>query len=144
MKTWLPMPKRAPLLTLRLSLGCGRAGVPASRSMQAWAQAAISAAAASNAAASRGWAPQLGLSVRVCDLIEAKASNAQYRGKDYATNVLSFPADAMPGERQDWLGDLLLCHAVLVREAGQRVIVTTPGFANANGLALASGVRVRE
>ena len=33
---------------------------------------------------------------------------------------------------------------VLVREAGQRVIVTTPGFATANGLALAPGVRVRE
>ena len=37
------------------------------------------------------------LTVRVVDEAEGRALNRQYRGRDYATNVLSFPADLPDG-----------------------------------------------
>lgn len=45
--------------------------------------------------------------------------NGEWRGKDYATNVLSFPAENMPlppGEPQP-LGDIVLASGVVAREA---------------------------
>ena len=43
--------------------------------------------------------------------------NSRFRGKDSATNVLSFPAPPNP---EDHLGDVALAHGVCVREAGQQ------------------------
>ena len=51
-----------------------------------------------------------------------RALNAQWRGKDYATNVLSFPADDMPvpeGEPRP-LGDIILASGVVAREATEQ------------------------
>lgn len=48
--------------------------------------------------------------------------NAQWRGKDYATNVLSFPADDMPvpdGEPRP-LGDIILASGVVANEAAEQ------------------------
>ena len=60
-----------------------------------------------------------GLCVRLVDVAEGRQLNADYRGKDYATNVLSFPADvASEGER--WLGDLVLCAPVIAHEAAEQ------------------------
>ena len=44
------------------------------------------------------------------------ALNAQYRGKDYATDVLSFDAPAV-FRAQGHLGELVICGAVLRRQA---------------------------
>lgn len=45
--------------------------------------------------------------------------NGEYRDKNYATNVLSFPADVqLPGLRV--LGDLVICWPVVVDEAAQQ------------------------
>jgi probable rRNA maturation factor len=59
--------------------------------------------------------------IRLVDEQEAQQLNLRYRDKDYATNVLSFPADlpaGLPAEiRDSQLGDLLLCVAVVKREA---------------------------
>ena len=66
------------------------------------------------------------LSVRLVGRAEGRKLNAQYRGKDYATNVLSFPASAvaMPPTRTSAssgvtqpLGDLVICPPVLRAEA---------------------------
>ena len=61
------------------------------------------------------------LNIRVADEDEAQRFNLEYRGKDYATNVLSFPAElpeGLPQElRQSQLGDLLICSPVVKREA---------------------------
>ncbi|MDA3877626.1 MAG: rRNA maturation RNase YbeY [Halothiobacillus sp.] len=63
----------------------------------------------------------LALTIRFVDDDEGKSLNNQYRHKNYATNVLSFPYDAddlpeaMSNER--YLGDLVVCAPVLVREA---------------------------
>lgn len=52
--------------------------------------------------------------------------NLRYRGKDKPTNVLSFPAASMghPGEDVEprALGDLVLAHETLVREAAEQGI----------------------
>lgn len=48
--------------------------------------------------------------------------NAKWRGKDRATNVLSFPAEDMPlpeGEPQP-LGDIILAYGVVAREAADQ------------------------
>ena len=50
------------------------------------------------------------------------ALNAQWRGKDMATNVLSFPAGDMPrtgGEARP-LGDIVLASGVIAREAAEQ------------------------
>ncbi|HKK22196.1 MAG TPA: rRNA maturation RNase YbeY, partial [Pseudohaliea sp.] len=57
------------------------------------------------------------LTVRVVDEAEGRELNRRYRGKDYATNVLSFPADLPPGVDLPLLGDLVLCAPVVAREA---------------------------
>jgi len=64
------------------------------------------------------------LSIRLVDEPEARRFNRDYRNSDYATNVLSFPADlpeGLPSEvRQSQLGDLLICAPVVAREAVER------------------------
>jgi len=58
------------------------------------------------------------VSVRVVDLDEIRSLNREYRDKDNATNVLSFPAgkiDGLPAEAVQTLGDVVVC-AVVVRE----------------------------
>ncbi len=56
------------------------------------------------------------LCVRIVDAEESQMLNHTYRGKDYPTNVLSFPADAdLPGGVV--LGDLAICAPVVAAEA---------------------------
>lgn len=59
----------------------------------------------------------LELTIRVVDEAESAALNAQYRGKQGPTNVLSFGFDAPPGVDVPLLGDLVICAPVVVREA---------------------------
>lgn len=59
------------------------------------------------------------LNIRVVDLSEITALNAQYRHKNKPTNVLSFPFD-MPEEIDDelsFLGDIIICADVVNNEA---------------------------
>jgi probable rRNA maturation factor len=51
---------------------------------------------------------------------EARAINRKYRGRDYATNVLSFGYEPLPGEKTGLLGDLAICPAVVAREAAKQ------------------------
>ncbi len=61
-----------------------------------------------------------GVTIRVVDLQEIKASNLQWRGIDKPTNVLSFAAD-FPAEAQiPYLGDILICPEVLERESAEQ------------------------
>jgi probable rRNA maturation factor len=53
----------------------------------------------------------------VVDEAEGRELNRQYRHKDYATNVLSFPADLPPELGLPLLGDVILCAPVVAREA---------------------------
>lgn len=71
------------------------------------------------------------ISVRLTDDAEVRHLNAQYRGKDKATNVLSFPMiqpdllDTVTTNTDDGevlLGDIVLAHGVCVAEAAERGI----------------------
>ena len=64
------------------------------------------------------------LTVRLVDEHEARRFNKEYRDRDYATNVLSFPAElpeGLPVEvRQAQLGDLLICAPVVASESREQ------------------------
>ena len=60
------------------------------------------------------------LSIRLVDSTEGRELNRQYRSKDYATNVLSFPVELPPGIKLPLLGDLVICAPVVAREAAEQ------------------------
>ena len=60
------------------------------------------------------------LTIRIVDEAEITALNRDYRNKDQATNVLSFPADLPDPIDLPLLGDLVVCAAVVKREAEQQ------------------------
>jgi probable rRNA maturation factor len=60
------------------------------------------------------------VSVRLVDEEEIAALNARYRDRQGSTNVLSFPAELPPGVDHPLLGDIVLCPAVINREAAQQ------------------------
>jgi len=88
----------------------GSKGVPAPRSFERWVREAL-----------RG-RRQLRQQVNIVlfDESGARALNRQYRGKNYATNVLSWPYEPAPREKTWLLGDLVLCPAVVAREAADQ------------------------
>jgi probable rRNA maturation factor len=88
-----------------------RKGVPASASFRRWIEAALKGARRRKATE---------LSVRIVDLEEGQALNLQYRGRDYATNVLSFPVELPPGVDLPLIGDLVICAPVVAREAAEQ------------------------
>jgi probable rRNA maturation factor len=53
------------------------------------------------------------VTVRIVDEDEGRMLNRTYRGKDYATNVLTFPL----AEEPLLMGDIILCAPVIVKEA---------------------------
>jgi probable rRNA maturation factor len=60
------------------------------------------------------------VNIRIVDLAEGWALNRQWRGKDSATNVLSFPADMPRAGDTRVLGDVVLCAPVIEREAAEQ------------------------
>ena len=54
--------------------------------------------------------------VRFVDEAEGRELNRTYRGKDYATNILSFPSAREP----IICGDLVICAPVVAREAAEQ------------------------
>jgi probable rRNA maturation factor len=88
-----------------------RAGVPSSTSFRRWVAAALAGARRKRATE---------LSVRIVDEIEGRALNLDYRGRDYATNVLSFPVDLPQGIALPLIGDIVLCAPVVTREAREQ------------------------
>ena len=85
-------------------------GIPPESAFRIWSRAALRDADAGT-----------GLAIRIVDEEESRALNREYRGRDRATNVLSFPFEAPPGvppeETGHHLGDLAICAPVVAREA---------------------------
>ncbi len=93
-----------PLLYLRNE--AGRRGVPQRRSFERWITAI----------------PELRqrrieVNLLIVDATQGRRYNRQFRHKDYATNVLSFPWDPAPADKSRLLGDLVICAPVVLREA---------------------------
>jgi probable rRNA maturation factor len=92
-----PAPSRALRLTIQNATQSST--IPATRQFRNWIRAALRADGS--------------ITVRLVGLREGRALNRTYRGKDYATNVLTFVLhDTPPFE-----GDLALCVPVVTREA---------------------------
>ena len=62
----------------------------------------------------------LELVIRVVDANESQELNKTFRGKDYPTNVLSFPADIQLPDGPTILGDIAICLPVVKREADEQ------------------------
>src|SRR5204862_8299806 len=76
----------------------GAAHVPADRRLRAWARAALARAGE--------------VTLRVVGAAEGRRLNREFRGRDYATNVLTFVYSKRP-----LAGDIVICAPVVAREA---------------------------
>ena len=93
-------------LNLSVQYACNKEGLPLRPQIRSWVRAALDVDGV------RGGQ----ITVRLVDAEEGQELNRDYRGKDYATNVLSFPYDVEPVV----CGDLVLCAPVVAREAGEQ------------------------
>lgn len=91
-------------VTVQLMSDC--VGLPAAPRLRAFARAALLEPASSAAE----------VCLRVVDEPEGRTLNARYRGRDYPTNVLSFPGEPAAGI----LGDIVLCAPVVSRQAREQ------------------------
>ena len=91
--------RRLPELRLAVQYPGGSRGAPGRPDVRRWVRASCAVPAE--------------VAVRFVDSEEGQGLNRDYRGKDYATNVLSFPYES--GDRI--CGDLVLCKEVIEGEA---------------------------
>lgn len=78
-------------------------GIPSARSLRTWAEVARGR--------KRGE-----ITLRIVGAQEGQTLNRDWRGRDYATNVLSFPM-----QEPDYLGDIVICAEVVAREAAEQL-----------------------
>ena len=103
----------APALSLSLQQPDGRhRGLLARHRVARWIRAALSAPAE--------------LSVRIVDADEGRRLNREFRGKDYATNVLTFDYAHEPVV----VADLVLCAPVVEREARELGLAVADHYAH--------------
>ena len=96
-------------LSIDIQMACPSEEAPDEDSIKRWASAAI-----------RDERDNSELNLRIVDERESADFNHQYRGKTDATNVLSFPFDAVTPEPLPILGDLVVCAPVVNREASEQ------------------------
>ena len=96
-----------------------KSGVPDAEQIQHWTNAALEAANKNT--------PATQMTVRIVEEEEITRLNEAYRQKNGPTNVLSFPFEAEPGmpaeiakEMDAELGDIVVCAAVVAREASEQ------------------------
>jgi len=98
-------------LDLDLQIACAATESPSEEVIGRWIREALAEAGPPTAA----------VVVRIVDEAESRELNHAYRHKDRPTNVLSFPFEAPPGipaqEFDGYLGDLVICAPVVIREA---------------------------
>ena len=85
------------------------ADVPSEQQFQRWASAALAEVN-----------EDCELSIRLVNEAESAELNNDYRGKNYPTNVLSFPFESPVPLEPMLLGDLVLCVPVVEREAAEQ------------------------
>ncbi|MNE17292.1 Endoribonuclease YbeY [compost metagenome] len=95
---------------LDLQLATEAANLPSEAQLRQWCELALRQRSAPSE-----------LTIRIVDEAEGRELNLTWRGKDYATNVLSFPAEIPEGLLDiPLLGDLVICAQVVEREAGEQ------------------------
>ena len=108
MTTEAARPEKSPSKRLNLTVqyACKATELPLRVQIRAWVRAAL------DVDGKKGGE----ITVRLVDEEEGRTLNRDYRGKDYATNVLSFPYEIEPVV----IGDLAICHPVVAREAAEQ------------------------
>ena len=86
-----------------------QARAPSAKAIASWAAAALGARSAGTE-----------IAVQIVTPAAIRRLNRDYRGKDAPTNVLSFPSTAPAGVVPRPLGDIVICPAVLAREAREQ------------------------
>ncbi len=94
-----PAAKKSLALSLSVQFASNAADLPTRAQIRRWVRATLLEDAQ--------------VTVRFVDAIEGRALNAEYRGKDYATNVLTFVYD----DAKPQAGDIVLCAPVVRKEA---------------------------
>ena len=100
------MPTPGQSFYLEIDNACNAASVPGDEKFLCWFTSALA-----------GLRTRAELAIRIVDEAESAALNAQYRNKNVATNVLSFPSDLPEDCEPPLIGDLAICAAVVEREA---------------------------
>ena len=88
-----------PQVKLSVQIGSELANLPTKAQFKKWAKAALRV--------------DTEVTIRIVDEDEGRALNSTYRGKDYATNVLTFPLTETP----HLMGDIIICAPVVMAEA---------------------------
>jgi len=95
-----------PELELEVQRAVGSVGLPAEKDFRRWLRATLA-----------GRRERAAICLRIVDEAEGRELNRTWRGRDHATNVLSFPAGEVGEAAPDLLGDLVICAPVVAREA---------------------------
>ncbi len=96
-----------PRLELNIQFAVKKSLRPRRSDFRRWAKAALMADAV--------------VALRVVDEKEGRSLNREYRGKDYATNVLTFAYGA-DASGSPLAGDIVICAPVVAREAAEQGI----------------------
>ncbi|UXY16129.1 rRNA maturation RNase YbeY [Chitiniphilus purpureus] len=97
-------------LKLAVQNATAATALPTRAQLKAWAEAAL-----------QPGVKQAELTLRLVDAPEGQTLNREYRGKDYATNVLTFTFDDLPDiPGLPLMGDLVLCAPVVEQEAQEQ------------------------
>ncbi len=105
-------PSRTPELALTVQYGIRSAQLPSRAKFRKWARSALRKSAR--------------VTLRIVGAREARLLNHHYRGRDYATNVLTF----VYSDRRPLAGDIAICAPVVAREARARGISTEAHYAH--------------
>ena len=88
-----------PKLRASIQYASSQANLPGKDLFRKWAKAALRV--------------DTEVTIRIVDADEGRMLNSAYRGKDYATNVLTFPL----AEEPHLMGDIIICAPVVETEA---------------------------
>jgi probable rRNA maturation factor len=91
-----------PQLSLSVQFASKLANLPTASQFRKWAKAALRV--------------DTEAAIRIVDEDEGRALNLTYRGKDYVTNVLTFPLSETP----HLMGDIVICAPVVIKEAAEQ------------------------
>ena len=91
-----------PQLAISIQIASQLANIPTNAQFKKWAKAALRV--------------DTEVAIRLVDEAEGRALNLAYRGKDYATNVLTFPLIETP----HLMGDIVICAPIVAKEASEQ------------------------
>ena len=101
-----------PNLQLSVQIASEIANIPSKAQFKKWVKAALRV--------------DTEVTIRIVDEDEGRALNLAYRGKDYATNVLTFPLTEEP----HLTGDIVICAPIMAKEAAEQSIILEAHFAH--------------